>query len=146
MSNLDDDIDTIMQILKENTFYSPQARAYVIHGAINKLIEWRDSFLTKNSDMELAILTEQKSYAGLSSIRREDTIVMHAFKIWKGFFFKSPEQAAGVIQSYYPGVRFKTLSGNGLTIMEDLNDSKNRFVIQTVSEFRGMEDIQRPIN
>src|SRR6266850_4020934 len=137
MNNLDKDIDTIMQILTENTTYSPQAQAYIIHGAIQKLIEWRNSFLiNNNSDMQLLKMKEAPRYAELALLERKECfVVMHAHAIWKGFFFESPEQAAGVLRDSID-TRFKTMSGRGLTVLVDEANGQ-RYVIQPVLQFTG---------
>lgn len=143
MNNLDKDIDTIIQILKENTTYSHQAKAYIIHGAIEKLIEWRNSFLTNTNDMQLLKMKEAPRYAELALLERKECfVVMFAHSIWKGFFFESPEQAAGVLRDSID-TRFKTMSGRGLTVLVD-EATGQRYVIQPLLQFTGMEDLQRP--
>lgn len=143
MKSLDKDIDTIMQILTENTSYSPQAQAYIIHGAIQKLIEWKNSFLTNTTEMQLMKIKEAPRYAELALLeRKEFFIIMHAHSIWKGFFFESPEQAAGVLRDTID-TRFKTMSGRGLTVLVNEADG-SRYVIQPLLQYTGMEDIQRP--
>ena len=36
--------EEVAQILRDNITFSPQTQAYVIHGAIDKLIEWRRAY------------------------------------------------------------------------------------------------------
>jgi hypothetical protein len=49
------DRNEIARILRDHTAYSPQARAYVIHGGIDALIKWRDRFIPTwiNADDEM---------------------------------------------------------------------------------------------
>ena len=40
-----EDRNEIARILRDHTCYSPQAKAYIIHGGIEALIKWRDKFV-----------------------------------------------------------------------------------------------------
>lgn len=143
MNQLDQDIETIIQILKENTIYSPQARVYIINGAIAKLIQWRDSFINIHEHMQLMNLAEPPRL-GAAPIQQRITkyIVMHAHAIWKGYFFDTAEQAAGVLRDTLKS-RFKTMSGQGVTVFVDESDG-SRYTIKPIMEFLGMQDFQLP--
>jgi len=51
----DNDKNEIAGILRDHTCYSPQARAYVIHGGIEALIKWRDKFVPEWISVEDAM-------------------------------------------------------------------------------------------
>jgi hypothetical protein len=127
MNTIDQDIDTIAKILMENTTYSPQVRAYIIHGAIQKLIEWRDSFL----GAEGTKLQE----------RKKCYIVINAHAVWKRMWFETAEQAAGVVKAYYRDSFFRSSGGGVTTLVDDVTQAK--YTIMQIDQYLSMADIKQ---
>ena len=50
--------EEVAQILRDNITFSPQTQAYVIHGAIDKLIEWRRAY----AEQFIEAAAEEASY------------------------------------------------------------------------------------